>query len=141
MDTSPLRHSFKTLYDEACIFCPCGSPRGLLPFFCIHAESVTALLEQWIRVWNESPGSEKAYAQYLALLQQHAVPRSDASTERFIRLATTICVESCVESRTIDGGLEVDGEAAGGEEADMAAVVACMSEEAAQAATKTEVEA
>jgi CCR4-NOT transcription complex subunit 1 len=76
-------------------------------------DQVTALLEQWIRVWNESPGSEKAYAQYLALLQQHAVPRSDASTERFIRLATTICVESCVESRTIDGGLEVDGEAAG----------------------------
>jgi hypothetical protein len=60
-------------------------------------DQVTALLEQWIRVWNESPGSEKAYAQYLALLQQHAVPRSDASTERFIRLATTICVESCVE--------------------------------------------
>ena len=76
-------------------------------------DQVTALLEQWIRVWNESPGSEKAYAQYLALLQQHAVPRSDASTERFIRLATTICVESCVESRTIDGGSEVNGEAAG----------------------------
>ena len=36
---------------------------------------MTALLEQWIRVWNESPGSEKAYAQYLALLQQHGVPQ------------------------------------------------------------------
>jgi CCR4-NOT transcription complex subunit 1 len=76
-------------------------------------EQVTVLLEQWIRVWNESPGSEKAYAQYLALLQQHAVPRSEQSTERFVRLATTICVESCVESRTVeDEGIE-KGEGAG----------------------------
>jgi CCR4-NOT transcription complex subunit 1 len=66
-------------------------------------EQVTGLLEHWIRVWNESPGSEKAYARYLALLQQHAVPRSETSTERFVRLATIICVESCVESRSVDG--------------------------------------
>lgn len=67
-------------------------------------EQVTGLLEQWIRVWNESPGSEKAYAQYLTLLQQHGVPRNEQSTERFVRLATIICVESCVESRTAEEG-------------------------------------
>mmetsp|Transcript_5766 Transcript_5766/g.17008 ORF Transcript_5766/g.17008 Transcript_5766/m.17008 type:complete len:1878 (-) Transcript_5766:275-5908(-) len=67
-------------------------------------EQVTGLLEHWIRVWNESPGSEKAYARYLALLQQHAIPRSETSTERFVRLATIICVESCVESRTVGDG-------------------------------------
>jgi len=63
-------------------------------------EQVTMLLEQWIRVWNDSPGSEKAYAQYLALLQQHSIPRSDQSTERFVRLSTIICVESCAEAHT-----------------------------------------
>lgn len=57
-------------------------------------EQVTALLEQWIRVWNESPGSEKAYAQYLALLQQHGVPRVEASTDRFVRLAAMVCVDA-----------------------------------------------
>lgn len=71
-------------------------------------EQVTGLLEQWIRVWSESPGSEKAYAQYLALLQQHAVPKHEQSTERFIRLATVICVESCVGSLVIDNGVEAD---------------------------------
>ena len=71
-------------------------------------EQVTGLLEQWIRVWNESPGSEKAYAQYLTLLQQHGVPRNEQSTERFVRLATVICVESCVESRTAEEGASAD---------------------------------
>ena len=72
-------------------------------------EQVTALLEQWICVWNESPGSEKAYAQYLALLQQHGVPKSDLSTERFVRLATNICVESCGELHTDAGGTQKGG--------------------------------
>uniref|UniRef100_A0A7S3NMR3 CCR4-Not complex component Not1 C-terminal domain-containing protein n=1 Tax=Aureoumbra lagunensis TaxID=44058 RepID=A0A7S3NMR3_9STRA len=57
-------------------------------------EHVTQLLEQWIRVWNESPGSEKAYASYLALLAQHGVPRADVSTERFVRLAARACVDN-----------------------------------------------
>lgn len=57
-------------------------------------EQVTALLESWIRVWNESPGSDKAYAQYLALLQQHGVPRVEASMDRFVRLAAMICVDA-----------------------------------------------
>jgi len=74
-------------------------------------EQVTGLLEQWIRVWNESPGSEKAYAQYLALLQQHAIPKHEQSTERFIRLATIICVESC--AATVDSRSELDAGALG----------------------------
>ncbi|KAJ1462545.1 CCR4-Not complex component, Not1-domain-containing protein [Pelagophyceae sp. CCMP2097] len=74
-------------------------------------EQVTALVEQWIRVWNDSPGSEKAYATYVALLSQHAVPRDAQATEKFVRLATSVCVEACVSSAK--AAPNYDGAAAG----------------------------
>jgi CCR4-NOT transcription complex subunit 1 len=56
---------------------------------------VTYLLEHWIRIWSETPGSEKAYASYLSLLQQQGVLKSEENSERFFRITTELCVESC----------------------------------------------
>ena len=56
---------------------------------------VTYLLEHWIRIWSETPGSEKAYASYLSLLQQQGVLKSEENSDRFFRITTELCIESC----------------------------------------------
>jgi CCR4-NOT transcription complex subunit 1 len=58
-------------------------------------EQVTYLLEHWIRIWSETPGSEKAYASYLSLLQQQGVLKTEDNSERFFRITTELCIESC----------------------------------------------
>lgn len=61
-------------------------------------QQVTFLLDSWIRVHNEAPGSEKALAQYLQLLQQHGVGKADEITERFFRISTELVVEACLKT-------------------------------------------
>mmetsp|Transcript_7036 Transcript_7036/g.14641 ORF Transcript_7036/g.14641 Transcript_7036/m.14641 type:complete len:811 (-) Transcript_7036:13-2445(-) len=61
-------------------------------------QSVTHLLDYWIRVYNETPGNEKAYAQYLQLLQQHGVGKSEENSERFFRVSTELVIESVLKS-------------------------------------------
>ena len=63
-------------------------------------QSVTHLLDYWIRVYNESPGNEKAYAQYLQLLQQHGVGKSEENSERFFRVSTELVIEAVLKSAT-----------------------------------------
>ena len=63
-------------------------------------QSVTHLLDYWIRVYNESPGNEKAYAQYLQLLQQHGVGKSEENSERFFRVSTELVIEAVLKSGT-----------------------------------------
>jgi CCR4-NOT transcription complex subunit 1 len=58
-------------------------------------ERVTYLLEHWIRIWNESPGSEKAYVAYLNHLQQQGVLKTQENSERFFRITTELCIENC----------------------------------------------
>ena len=64
------------------------------------SQSVTHLLDYWIRVYNESPGNEKAYAQYLQLLQQHGVGKSEENSERFFRVSTELVIEAVLKSGT-----------------------------------------
>eukprot|EP00937_MAST-01D_sp_MAST-1D-sp2_P007077 g7077.t1 len=66
---------------------------------------VTYLLEHWIRIWSETPGSEKAYASYLSLLQQQGVLKSEENSDRFFRITTELCIESCFNT---NGAAEVD---------------------------------
>jgi hypothetical protein len=61
-------------------------------------EEVTNLLEYWIRICNERPGDEKAYAPYLQALQQRGALKTDEATERFFRVATELVVEACFKS-------------------------------------------
>jgi len=61
-------------------------------------EQVTFLLERWIRVWNESGGSEAKCVQFIALLHQQHVLASEETTDVFLRLATELCVEACLKT-------------------------------------------
>jgi len=65
-------------------------------------QQVTFLLESWIRVYTETPGNEKAYAQYLQLLQQHGVGKSEDQTERFFRVSTELVVEAVLKTGSVD---------------------------------------
>ena len=70
-------------------------------------QSVTYLLDYWIRVYNETPGNEKAYAQYLQLLQQHGVGKSEENSERFFRASTELVVEAVLKSGQVVEGSSV----------------------------------
>jgi len=77
-------------------------------------QDVTCLLEHWIVLWNESPGSEKAYLKYFTLLQQYEVTKSPDQIEKFIRIATDVCVEACLKNAVVNeqqgqGGTEGGG--------------------------------
>ena len=61
-------------------------------------EQVTFLLDGWIRIHGETFTSEKILAQYLQLLQQYGVGKSEESTERFLRLSTLIVVEAVLNT-------------------------------------------
>ena len=72
-------------------------------------QSVTHLLDYWIRVYNESPGNEKVYAQFLSLLQQHGVGKTEENSERFFRASTELVIEAVLKSgqATQEGGVPV----------------------------------
>ncbi|CAM9404481.1 unnamed protein product [Chrysoparadoxa australica] len=61
-------------------------------------EKVTQLLEYWIRLCNERPGDEKAYAPYLQLLKQQGAIKNDEATERFLRIASELVVEASLKT-------------------------------------------
>jgi len=57
-------------------------------------------LDSWIRVNNEAPGSEKALAQYLQLLQQNGIGKIEEQTERFFRISTELVIDSTLKTAT-----------------------------------------
>lgn len=61
-------------------------------------EHVTLLLERWLRVWNSV--NDQVFAQYLQLMHQYGVLKTEDAADRFFRLATEICTEACLKSAT-----------------------------------------
>jgi CCR4-NOT transcription complex subunit 1 len=59
-------------------------------------ETVTYLLDGWLRVW-QSP-NDQVFGQYLQLMHQYGVVKTEAAADRFFRVATEICVEACLAS-------------------------------------------
>jgi len=59
-------------------------------------EHITALLERWLRVWKGA--NEQVFQQYLQLMHQYGVLKTEESANRFFRLATELCVEACQKS-------------------------------------------
>lgn len=59
-------------------------------------EHVMVLLDRWLRVWNSS--SDQVFGQYLQLLHQYGVLKTEEAADRFFRIACEICVEACVKS-------------------------------------------
>ena len=61
-------------------------------------QQITALLHSWIRIQTEALGNEKATAQYLEILQQYGLGKSEEQTERFLRLSTLTVVDAVLKS-------------------------------------------
>jgi hypothetical protein len=61
-------------------------------------QQVTALLENWIRIQNESISNEKVYAQFIQYLQQMGVGKVEEHTERFLRLSVLTVVDAAMKA-------------------------------------------
>jgi len=70
-------------------------------------QQVTFLLDGWIRLHSEAVANDKVLTQYLQLLQQNGVGKSDEQTERFFRLAAQLVVEAVL--KTSNGGADGNG--------------------------------
>jgi len=62
----------------------------------IAKEHVVTLLERWLTIWSSN--SDQFYSQYLQVIQQYGVLKTEESADRFFRLATEICVEACLKT-------------------------------------------
>jgi len=60
-------------------------------------QQVVFLLENWVRIYHESPGVERTL-QFIQLLQQNGVGKTEAETERFFRLSTELVVETVLKN-------------------------------------------
>jgi CCR4-NOT transcription complex subunit 1 len=59
-------------------------------------EHVTVLLEKWLRVWSSV--TESVFAQYLQLMHQHGVFKTEEAADKFFRVATELCVEASLKT-------------------------------------------
>jgi CCR4-NOT transcription complex subunit 1 len=60
-------------------------------------QQVTFLLDNWVRLYSETPGNDRTL-QYVQVLQQNGVGKSDEQTERFFRLSCEIVVDAVLTS-------------------------------------------
>lgn len=63
-------------------------------------QQVTSFLEAWFRIQSDLIGNEKVLRQYLQILRNWGVGKSEALTERFLRLSVLIVVDSVIQSGT-----------------------------------------
>jgi CCR4-NOT transcription complex subunit 1 len=62
-------------------------------------ETVTFLLDNWMRVSMSMP-NDQVFGQYLQLMHQYGVVKTEDAADRFFRMATDICAEACIKSAT-----------------------------------------
>jgi CCR4-NOT transcription complex subunit 1 len=58
-------------------------------------EQITLLLDRWIRVWNSV--NDQVFSQYLQLMHQCGVLKTEEAADKFFKLATEICAEACLK--------------------------------------------
>eukprot|EP01036_Dinobryon_divergens_P029707 gene29707-38838_t len=59
-------------------------------------EQVAVLLDRWLRVWNSI--TDQIFSQYLQIMHQYGVLKTEEAADRFFRVATEICCEACIKS-------------------------------------------
>lgn len=59
-------------------------------------EHVTLLLERWLRVWNVV--NDQIFSQYLQLMHNYGVLKTEESADKFFRISTEICAEACLKN-------------------------------------------
>ena len=60
-------------------------------------ETVTFLLDSWMRISLSMP-NDQVFGQYLQLMHQYGVVKTEEAADRFFRMATEICVEACLKN-------------------------------------------
>lgn len=71
-------------------------------------EHVTILLERWLHMWTSA--NEQVFGQYLQLMHQYGVLKTEEGANRFFRISTELCVEACLKShRPAPNGQTEDG--------------------------------
>jgi len=60
-------------------------------------EHVSALLDRWLRV-SQSNMNDQVFAQYLHLMHQFGVLKTEEAADRFFRVAVELCVEACLKT-------------------------------------------
>lgn len=68
------------------------------------SQQVTQLLDTWIRVHSEAASNESTLTQYLQLLQQFGVGKTEEQTERFFRLSLQILVDAVSKTNGSSSG-------------------------------------
>ena len=53
-------------------------------------------MERWLRVWTSS--NDQVFGQYLQLMHQYGVLKTEEAADRFFRIATELCAEACLNS-------------------------------------------
>jgi CCR4-NOT transcription complex subunit 1 len=59
-------------------------------------EHVSVLLDRWLRV--SANMNDQVFAQYLHLMHQYGVLKTEEAADRFFRVATELCVEACLKT-------------------------------------------
>eukprot|EP01035_Chromulina_nebulosa_P020075 gene20075-26069_t len=59
-------------------------------------EHVTVLLEKWLRIWNSV--NDHLFSQYLQLMHQYGVLKTEEAADRFFRISTELCIEACLKT-------------------------------------------
>ena len=70
-------------------------------------EHVMNLLERWIRVWTTS--NDAVFAQYLQIMHTYGVLKTEEAADKFFRVATDLCVESCIKLSAHGAPPSIDG--------------------------------
>lgn len=60
--------------------------------------AVMHLLEKWMRIWNAA--NDQLFGQYLQLMHQFGVLKTEEAADKFFLIATDVCVEACLKSAT-----------------------------------------
>ncbi|CAE7460335.1 CNOT1, partial [Symbiodinium microadriaticum] len=73
-----------------------GPPGSASPSRDSVRDHVMLLLDRWLRVWASS--NDQVFGQYLQLLHQYGVLKTEEAADRFFRIACEICVEACMKN-------------------------------------------
>ena len=84
----------------------------------VMREHVTLLLDRWLRVWTQV--TDPIFHEFVQLMHNYGVLKTEEAADRFFRLSTDICVEACLRHQQAPA---VDSTAAGADGAEEAAVL------------------
>ena len=71
-------------------------------------EHVSVLLDRWLRV-SQTAMNDQIFAQYLHLMHQFGVLKTEEAADRFFRVATELCAEACLKSAQPPAATDASG--------------------------------